>query len=105
MEAMEKVGGGDLSASPVQDGPEEFRQLSRSFNQMIIRINGLIGDLVDERTAKMRAELRALQYQIKPHFMYNTLNSIRYAAILQGNEKIGEQLGAFIALLEASISK
>ena len=105
MQAMEKVGGGDLSPSPEIEQPEEFRLLSRQFNQMITEINALIDDLVDERTAKMQAELRALQYQIKPHFMYNTLNSIKYAAILQGNQKIGEQLGAFIALLEASISK
>lgn len=105
MEAMEKVGGGDLSPCPEPEQPEEFRQLSRQFNQMIAEINALIDNLVDERTAKMEAELRALQYQIKPHFMYNTLNSIKYAAILQGNQKIGEQIGAFIALLEASISK
>lgn len=105
MQAMEKVGSGDLSPCPEIEQPEEFRQLNCQFNHMIAEINALINDLVDERTAKMEAELRALQYQIRPHFMYNTLNSIKYAAILQGNSKIGEQLGAFIALLEASISK
>lgn len=105
IQAMEKVGGGDLSPCPEIEQPQEFRQLSRQFNQMITEINALIDDLVDERTAKAEAELRALQYQIKPHFMYNTLNSIKYAAILQGHQKIGEQLGSFIALLEASISK
>lgn len=105
MAAMEKVGGGDLSPCPEPEQPEEFRQLSSRFNQMIKEINGLIDDLVNERTAKAEAELKALQYQIQPHFMYNTLNSIKYAAILQGNPKIGEQIGAFIELLEASISK
>lgn len=105
MRAMEKVGGGDLSPSPAPAQPEEFRQLGEHFNRMIGEINSLIDDLVAERTAKAEAELRALQYQIQPHFMYNTLNSIKYAAILQGNPKIGEQLGAFIELLEASISK
>ena len=105
MRAMEKAGGGDLSPSPAPAQPEEFRQLGEHFNRMIGEINSLIDDLVAERTAKSEAELRALQYQIQPHFMYNTLNSIKYAAILQGNPKIGEQLGAFIELLEASISK
>lgn len=105
MAAMEKVGGGDLSPCAEPEQPEEFRQLSQRFNQMITEINGLIDDLVNERTAKAEAELKALQYQIQPHFMYNTLNSIKYAAILQGNPKIGEQIGAFIELLEASISK
>lgn len=105
MQAMEKAGGGDLSPCPAPAQPEEFRQLGERFNRMIDEINTLIDDLVAERTAKAEAELRALQYQIQPHFMYNTLNSIKYAAILQGNPKIGEQLGAFIDLLEASISK
>ncbi len=105
MAAMAKVGSGDLSPCAEPEQPEEFSQLSRCFNQMIMEINGLIDDLVNERTAKAEAELKALQYQIQPHFMYNTLNSIKYAAILQGNPKIGEQIGAFIELLEASISK
>lgn len=106
MESMARVGGGDLSHCPDETGqPVEFRQLSQSFNRMIDEINSLIGTLVDERTAKAEAELRALQYQIKPHFMYNTLNSIKYAAILQGSQTIADQIGAFIALLEASISK
>lgn len=61
--------------------------------------------MVNERMQKKEAELEALQYQITPHFMYNTLNSIKYAAVLQHADRIAELLGAFIELLQASISR
>ncbi len=105
MEDMDRAGEGDLSVHPGRSLPLEFKTLSERFNHMLEQINGLLDSLLEERMAKRQAELHALQYQIRPHFMYNTLNSIKYAAILQGNEKIGEQIGAFVALLEASINK
>lgn len=101
MQVMGRVGEGDLTARTDLRGSEEFRSLGEQFNRMVEQIDDLLG----ERVRCKQAELDALQHQIKPHFMYNTLNSIRYAAILQGNEKIGEQLGAFIELLEASVSR
>lgn len=72
---------------------------------MMEEIDNLLDDLVEARLEKRQAEIEALQQQIKPHFMYNTLNTIKFAAILQGNDEIGSLLGSFIALLEASISK
>lgn len=62
----------------------------------------MMEQVVTERTQKREAEINALQYQIRPHFMYNTLNSIRFAATLQKNDKLAALLGDFIALLEAS---
>lgn len=105
MQHMERAGHGDLRVRWSGPQPLEFQKLSGQFNQMLEQIDGLLDSLLEERLAKRQAELRALQYQIRPHFMYNTLNSIKFAAILQGNEKIGEQIGAFVSLLEASISK
>ena len=103
--AMARVSEGDLSARAMVFTEDEIGQLGEGFNRMVEQIEGLIGDLVSEQMAKKEAEIEALQYQITPHFMYNTLNSIKYAAILQGNEQVGEQLGAFIELLQASIRR
>ena len=54
---------------------------------------------------KKDAELEALQYQITPHFMYNTLNSIKYAALIKGEKELGGLIGDFVELLQASINK
>lgn len=61
--------------------------------------------MANERRRKKEAQLEALQYQITPHFMYNTLNSIKYAAVLQHADRIAALLGAFIELLQASVSR
>ena len=104
-DAMHRVQEGDLSARATVWDNDEIGELSEGFNQTVEQVERLIGQLVEERMQKKEAELDALQYQITPHFMYNTLNSIKYAAMLQGADRIGEQLGAFIELLQASISR
>ena len=104
-DVMYRVQEGDLSARATVWDNDEIGELSEGFNQTVEQVERLIGQLVEERMQKKEAELDALQYQITPHFMYNTLNSIKYAAMLQGADRIGEQLGAFIELLQASISR
>ena len=101
-EAMDDVGGGDFTARVSGQDADEFGVVLAHFNEMVSRMDGLMDQVVQERTEKREAEINALQYQIRPHFMYNTLNSIRFAATLQRNHKLAELLGDFIALLEAS---
>lgn len=103
--AMERVGAGDFEVRTPVRREDEFNLLGTQFNEMVARIEELVQQVLAEQQHARQAELHALQYQIKPHFMYNTLNSIRFAAIMQGNEKIAEQLAAFIELLEASLNK
>lgn len=103
-EAMDHVSGGDFTAR-IEDrdrDKDEFGVVREHFNEMVSRMDGLMEQVVQERTQKREAEINALQYQIRPHFMYNTLNSIRFAAMIQKNYKLAELLGDFIALLEAS---
>lgn len=101
-DAMDDVGGGDFTARVSEQDADEFGVVLAHFNEMVSRMDGLMDQVVQERTEKREAEINALQYQIRPHFMYNTLNSIRFAATLQRNHKLAELLGDFIALLEAS---
>ncbi|MGM9612758.1 MAG: histidine kinase, partial [Butyricicoccus sp.] len=103
--AIDQVSRGDFTAHVAPSQTDEFATLTEHFNDMVRRIDGLMHQVVREQTEKKQAELHALQYQIRPHFMYNTLNSIRFAATLQRNKTLADQLGAFINLLEASIQK
>ncbi|MCT4618226.1 MAG: histidine kinase [Marinisporobacter sp.] len=103
--SMGKVANGDLKARATIYKNDEIGLLSKGFNEMVDRIEHLIGELVTERLLKKEAELEALQYQIRPHFMYNTLNSIKFAAYIQKANNIGKLLGAFIELLQITAGK
>ncbi|WP_162463260.1 sensor histidine kinase [Paenibacillus psychroresistens] len=69
---------------------DEIGLLGANFNHMIDRIQTLFEDWTDEHTKKKEAEFQALQAQINPHFIYNTLNTIRWIAIIQKSDSIKE---------------
>lgn len=103
-EVMKQAGQGDLTVQAEVYADDEIGLLSKGFNEMIRQVEELIDALIKEQDLKKEAEIEALKYQITPHFMYNTLNSIRYAAVMKGEEEIAELLQSFIQLLQMSAS-
>lgn len=61
-------------------GEDEVVRLSKTFNMMVFKIRNLIEQILVEQEEKRRSELDALQAQINPHFLYNTLDSIVWTA-------------------------
>lgn len=96
---------GDLSVNiPVRTN-DELGELSRSFNNMVIKLKELINKVVEEQRRKSDMEFEILQAQINPHFLYNTLDSIKWLAVIQNVNNISEMTTSLINLLKYNISK
>lgn len=72
----------------VYKGKDEIAYLSKSFNDMILKINSLIGEVVIQKELQSKSELLALQAQINPHFLYNTLEIVNWTAKAKGAPEI-----------------
>jgi two-component system sensor histidine kinase YesM len=103
--AMLEVGKGNFDIYINEKRKDEFGTLNDGFNQMISEVKLLFNEVYKQKLLKKEAELNALQSQITPHFLYNTLNSIRYAAILQNATIVSDMLEALVELLQLSTGK
>ena len=83
----------------------EIGHLSKTFNVMISRIKDLMEKTVRDEEEKRRSEIRALQAQINPHFLYNTLDTIIWMSAGGKNDEVVEVTSALARLFRTSISK
>ncbi|HIU77044.1 MAG TPA: sensor histidine kinase, partial [Candidatus Pelethocola excrementipullorum] len=93
------------------DEKDELYVIARQFNQMTRRVNALVNTLKHKNreiqeavTRQKHAEIKALEAQINPHFLFNTLDSINWRAIEHEEEEISDMIGALGSLLRYSIS-
>ncbi len=83
----------------------EVASLSASFNNMMHRIKELMDKVVEEQEAQRKSELKALQNQINPHFLYNTLDSIVWLIDNDKNKEASEMVVSLAKLFRISISR
>lgn len=103
--SMAKVQEGDFSTEDLEIPSEnEIGSLTQSFNVMTHRIQELMEENIHEQEQKRKSELKALQSQINPHFLYNTLDSIIWMAEGKKNEEVVLMTAALARLLRQSIS-
>ena len=95
---------GDLSVRTETKGADEMNQLGLGFNSMIAEIEELVHDVYISNYKKKEAELNALQAQINPHFIYNTLESIRMMAKINGDDDASNMLFVLGKLLRYGIN-
>jgi two-component system sensor histidine kinase YesM len=84
---------------------DECMQLTSFFNKMADEISRLIEDVERTEKRRARAEITALQYQISPHFILNTLNAIRTMAVITGSDpRVKEMLSSFSGIINGCLS-
>ncbi|WP_438763683.1 sensor histidine kinase [Enterococcus sp. AZ194] len=100
MQTMEQAAEGNLDTRIDTEKTEyELKELSDGINHMLKSINQYVEDIYKLEIKQKDAHMRALQSQINPHFLYNTLEYIRMYAISEGSEELAEVVYAFSALL------
>lgn len=95
----------DLHALVTSDNADEITELGISFNIMIGKIRELLSAKIKEQENLKKAELRALQAQINPHFLYNTLDTIIWMAASQKMDQVIEIVSALSSFFRISLSK
>lgn len=83
----------------------EMEILESTYNEMVDEIDALIEKVYEEEKIKRKAELNALQEQMKPHFLYNTIDAMSYLALSGKNEEVYDALEAFGSYYRILLSK
>ncbi|MCM3746908.1 sensor histidine kinase [Paenibacillus pasadenensis] len=102
---MRQVERGNFQVRAEVEKTSEIGQLGRAFNMMVGQTQRLMDERIQTEETKRRTELRLLQSQINPHFLYNTLDSIIWMAEQQKHEEVVRMTSALAKLFRASIAK
>jgi two-component system sensor histidine kinase YesM len=96
---------GELKKIDVEVPYSELEMLEGDYNSMIDHVNELFDELVEKEQTLQRAELRVLQEQIKPHFLYNSIETIGYMAMDAGADKVHDALETMGSFYRNFLSK
>ncbi|RCX16031.1 two-component system sensor histidine kinase YesM [Anaerobacterium chartisolvens] len=110
---MKKVENGDFDVTfDKHSDTMEVDELIRGFNVMVYKLNNLINEVYEAEIKKKQleievkqADLEALQQQINPHFLYNTLDCINWMASLEGNENVSNMILALGNYFRSSVHR
>lgn len=104
MDQMKQVEAGNMDVTVRMNVNNELDDLSESFNHMVRRVKALMEEVLAAERNKNELELEVLHAQINPHFLYNTLNTIRWMAKIKNENSISDAIVALVKLLRVSIS-
>lgn len=102
---MSQAKTGNLKTRLTPSGPLEIHVLGTAFNEMNANMERLIAEIKDQETQKRLLEIRALQSQINPHFLLNTLNTIKLMGAISKADHIVKMTDALTRLLSSTLNK
>lgn len=102
---IRKVTRGDFNTQIRISSNDEIGQISHDFNYMVREMEAMIQDRFEHGKKIKSLELRSLQSQIKPHFLYNSLDMINWSAMMSGNLEIGAMVQALSKFYKIGLSK
>lgn len=101
---IDRLAGGEFTANPDIEWNHELGDVGRGINALSRNVTGLMDKRLEDEKKRMDLEFQMLQNQINPHFIYNTLNSIKWMATIQNAPGIAEMVTALARLLK-NVSK
>ena len=88
----------------VDDGNDEVHQVAVNFNELLDCIEELVKTVESEQEQKRETQFQLLQAQINPHFLFNTLNTLHFLALMNDDKPVGEGISALAKLLRNTIT-
>ncbi len=102
---MASVAKGDFSVKVPASSFTELNRLNDSFNVMVTEIGSLTREIKNEQKERLKTEIDVLRYQLNPHFLCNTLNSIRMMALITKNDAIQKMSAALMNITEDTLGR
>ena len=101
---IRRLEAGELGTTAPVRVRDEYGQIQSALNRMSCRIKALVADLMDTQAKKKQAELRLLYEQINPHFVYNTLDVIRWEALRNHASSLADLADTLVGYLRRSLN-
>lgn len=100
----DEIAGGNFEEPPFTLDTDEIGIVTNSIADMTVRFNEMVNQVYKMKIEKQATELKALQAMINPHFLYNSLSSIKWKAIKQGNDDISDLTGHLAKFYRTSLN-